>query len=275
MKTFVLYAFVGFILIAPPLFAQTKTSADITKSTTTPAPIPEEARKHFVIGTTLFKDAKTAADFSLVENEFKQAADLAPQWPDPRYNLALAREAAEDYSGAIADLKIYHEFKLPDAEARTVQDKIYVLEARQQKKTTDATAKAAADAAQAKAQEQRFLGKWYAENGQFLEILGSSSARISNGFDVTQSGGGGLSITGSSSLQSFRVSGRDVIFTITEEDEWSMKGKVIRYGRNENYYRLSISEDGRTLSGTEVNQMWGNDTKFSPNNIERKYVKRD
>jgi hypothetical protein len=275
MKTFVLYAFVGFILIAPPLFAQTKTSGDITKSTTTPAPIPEEARKHFVIGTTLFKDAKTAADFSLVENEFKQAADLAPQWPDPRYNLALAREAAEDYSGAIADLKIYHEFKLPDAEARTVQDKIYVLEARQQKRTTDATAKAAADAAQAKAQEQRFLGKWYAENGQFLEILGSSSARISNGFDVTQSGGGGLSITGSSSLQSFRVSGRDVIFTITEEDEWSMKGKVIRYGRNENYYRLSISEDGRTLSGTEVNQMWGNDTKFSPNNIERKYVKRD
>jgi hypothetical protein len=92
--------------------------------------IPEEARRHFVIGTTLFKDAKTDDDFVQVESEFKQAANLAPQWPDARYNLALAEESAGDYSGAMADFKLYQQFKLSDSESRTIQDKIYALEAK-------------------------------------------------------------------------------------------------------------------------------------------------
>jgi len=140
MKTYVLGALVGFMLVTPSLVAQTNVA--------TPTRIPEEARKHFVMGTTLFKDAKTADDFVQVESEFKQAADLAPQWPEARYNLALAREAAGDYSGAMADLKVYQQFKLSDADARNVQDKIYALEAKQQKK--DGAAKVAADAASAK-----------------------------------------------------------------------------------------------------------------------------
>jgi hypothetical protein len=37
------------------------------------------------------------------------------------------------YSCAIADLKLYHPFKLFDAEARTVQDKLYALETKQKK----------------------------------------------------------------------------------------------------------------------------------------------
>lgn len=82
------------------------------------------------MGTTLFKEAKTADDFTQVEGEFKQAADLAPQWPEARYNLALTKEAAGDYSGATADLKLYQQFKLSESEARTVQDTIYALEAK-------------------------------------------------------------------------------------------------------------------------------------------------
>ncbi|HWS17478.1 MAG TPA: hypothetical protein VN223_05665, partial [Candidatus Elarobacter sp.] len=109
--------------------AQISTSANSTRAQTSPA-IPEEARKHFVMGMTLFKDAKTANDFAAVESEFTQAAELVPQWPEARYNLALAKEAAGDYPGAIADLKLYQKFKLSDTEARTVQDKIYVLEAK-------------------------------------------------------------------------------------------------------------------------------------------------
>lgn len=120
MKTYTLFALICLSILTPSLFGQTNTS---------PA-IPEEARKHFVMGTTLFKDAKTTDDYSLVVNEFKQATDLAPQWPDARYNLALAKEAASDYSGAMADLKLYQQFKLSDTEARTVQDKIYSLEAK-------------------------------------------------------------------------------------------------------------------------------------------------
>jgi len=130
-----LRALVGFILVAPTLVAQT-TGA-------TPAPIPEEARKHFVMGETIFKEAKSPANFSQATTEFTEAAKLAPQWPEARYNLALAKEAAGDYSGAMDDLKLYQQFKLTDAEARTVQDKIYAIEAKQKMVVDEANSPAA------------------------------------------------------------------------------------------------------------------------------------
>lgn len=95
--------------------------------------IPEEARRHFVRGAALFKDATSPDDFKQVLDEFKQATDLAPWWPEARYNWALASEAAGDYAEAIDHLNLYLLFKLPEAEARTVQDKIYALEAKQEK----------------------------------------------------------------------------------------------------------------------------------------------
>jgi hypothetical protein len=127
MKVHTVFILICLSLTAPSAFAQ---SNGPTGAMAASPAVPEEARKHFVMGTTLFKDAKTADDFVQVEGEFKQAADLAPQWPDPRYNLALAKEAAGDYSGAMADLKLYQQFKLSDSEARTVLDKIYALEAK-------------------------------------------------------------------------------------------------------------------------------------------------
>ncbi|MGA3125612.1 MAG: energy transducer TonB [Candidatus Korobacteraceae bacterium] len=96
-------------------------------------PIPEEARRHFVRGTALFKDAKTMVDYDQVAGEFKQAVHLAPWWPDARYNLALEQEAAGVYDWAIANLKLYLLFKLPDADAGAAQNKIYALEALPQK----------------------------------------------------------------------------------------------------------------------------------------------
>jgi len=134
MRKYALLALVSFMLVTPFLVAQNSETASPT--------ISEEARRHFVIGATLFKDAKTPDDYAQVESQFKQAVDLAPQWPDARYNLALAKEAAGDYSGAMADLKLYLQFKLPDAEARTAQDKIYVIEAKQQKAVDEANSPA-------------------------------------------------------------------------------------------------------------------------------------
>jgi hypothetical protein len=99
------------------------------KTQSTPS-IPEEARRQFIIATTLFKEAKTPADFLLVVNHLKQATDLAPQWPDARFNLAIAHEAAADFASAVVDLRIYLQFKLSPDDAHTVQDKIYVLEAK-------------------------------------------------------------------------------------------------------------------------------------------------
>jgi tetratricopeptide (TPR) repeat protein len=142
MKKLLLFSLTLFFVATPVLLSQTSVSAL--------PPIPEEARRHFVIGTTLFKDAKTTEDFAMVQSEFKQASNLAPQWPDARYNLALAKEAAGDYSAAMADLKLYQQFKLSESEARTVQDKIYALEAKEQKQVSSDTAKDAADAEEAK-----------------------------------------------------------------------------------------------------------------------------
>ncbi len=105
-------------------------------------PIPEEARKHFVRGGVLFKDATTTNDFKAAIKEFSAAVHLAPWWPEARYNRALADEAAGHYDWAITNLNLYLLFKLPAEEARKVQDKIYALEVK------------AEEAAKKKAEEQ-------------------------------------------------------------------------------------------------------------------------
>ena len=96
-------------------------------------PVPEEARKHNIKGGALSKDAKSPEDFIQARDEFAQAARLAPWYPDARLNLALALESVGDYPSAMANLKLYQLFKLSDPDARSVQDKIYVLEAKQEK----------------------------------------------------------------------------------------------------------------------------------------------
>ncbi|OGV57447.1 MAG: hypothetical protein A2283_00045 [Lentisphaerae bacterium RIFOXYA12_FULL_48_11] len=103
--------------------------------------IPEEARRYFVRGGVLMQEAKTPDDFSQAANEFKQATQLAPWWPEARYNYASASASAGDYAAAIASLKIYLLFTLPESEARTVQDKIYGLEAKKEKADKGAAAK--------------------------------------------------------------------------------------------------------------------------------------
>ncbi len=128
-------------------------------------PIPEEARRHFVRGTALFKDAKSPDDYKQVVDEFTQAARLAPWWPDARYNYALALEAAGHYDKAIAALKLYLLFKLPEADARASQDKIYILEAKKEKA---AKAKEESSAQETAAEERKkriesspdFSGVW-------------------------------------------------------------------------------------------------------------------
>jgi tetratricopeptide (TPR) repeat protein len=154
-------------LLALPLAAW----ADDTNAVTTPAPIPEAAREHFVMGSTLYSNATSVVDFKQAADEFQQAADLAPQWSKPRYNLAWAKEAAEDYAGAIADLKRYQQFNLPEAEARAVQDKIYVIKAKLAKaEMKKAEEQRLAEAKRAEQDHQQdalsvFVGEWTVKGG--------------------------------------------------------------------------------------------------------------
>jgi len=93
--------------------------------------VPTEARRHFVMGATMFKDAKSQEDFRQASAEFSQAVRLAPWWPDALYNLAQSTGASGDYASAIADLKWYQMFKLSEAEIQAAQEKSWGFEAKQ------------------------------------------------------------------------------------------------------------------------------------------------
>jgi hypothetical protein len=142
--------------------------------------IPEEARRHFVRGAALFKDATSPDDFTQVLDEFKQATRLAPWWPEARYNWALAYESAGDYHEAIDHLNLYLLFKLPEAEARAVQDKIYALEAKLEKeeKANRTLNSAEATAALQKKQFAEWIQKLDGAKFTFEEIIGGGSTII-------------------------------------------------------------------------------------------------
>jgi len=167
MKTHTLLILISLSLLTPSLFGQA----------TTP-PISQEARKHFVAGTDLAKVAKTAADLSRVVSEFKQAVELAPQLPQARYNLARAREATGDYSGAIADLKRYQQFKLSPSEGRTIQDKIYELEGKKKKQVAEPNN---ADTKQAAIYQRLDGAVWRLEQDKTIVLADGSPWRSGDG----------------------------------------------------------------------------------------------
>jgi tetratricopeptide (TPR) repeat protein len=136
-------------------------------------PIPEEARKHYVMGTTLLKEAKTSDDYAQACAELTQAIANAPWWPDARYNRALAYAAAGNYADAIQQFNLYRLFKLPEAEARAVQDRIYVLEAKQQK-----AAKQAQIAAQQSAEEAKARAELENQRRQLEQAKNAEQARL-------------------------------------------------------------------------------------------------
>jgi hypothetical protein len=201
--------------------------------------IPEEARRHFVRGTALFKDAASPDDFNLVLDEFKQATQLAPWWPEARYNWALAYESAGDYGAVIVNLNLYLLFKLPEAEARAVQDKIYALEAKQEKAAKDKEYAEERKLEEKKLEEeekrlQSFEGTWcYEENDEncdnrFILITmnsrGEYVARYDNNFCV---------------FTEVKVIGRSLM---TKE---SCAG-----GNNIQVANYILSDDGKRLEGT-------------------------
>jgi hypothetical protein len=147
-------------------------------------PIPEEARRHFVRGTALFKDAKSPDDYKQVTDEFRQATLLAPWWPDARYNFALAWEAAGDYGKAIANVKLYLLFKLPDADVRAAQDRIYGIEAKQEK------------AAKAKEEENSPQAVAAREQKSFEDLLRKIDGRRYLGYTGDVTGHGVLDVRG-------------------------------------------------------------------------------
>jgi hypothetical protein len=171
MKT--LGASIAFVLFSALLFSQTsafdQTVAEYRKAPSSEGaiaiikmasameqlpPVPEQARKHFVMGTVMFKKAKTPETYFQSASEFTQCIQIAPWLPEAHYDLALVNEASGDYDAAIGELKVYQLFKLSEDDARKVQDKVYAIEAEMQIKLTDDKNALAAAAAEAVAKQK-------------------------------------------------------------------------------------------------------------------------
>jgi tetratricopeptide (TPR) repeat protein len=114
MKTF--YLIVVFAVSAlpfSPAYAQT---------------IPEEARRYMARGQAAVEMAKSPEEYDSAIKQFQKAAELAPAWPEPHYNLALLQEKKGKLKEAAASLREYLRLA-PDApDAAKLQEQIYKLE---------------------------------------------------------------------------------------------------------------------------------------------------
>ncbi len=250
-----------------------------------PAPsVPEEAERSIVRGTSFFQKATEMTGYKKAIKEFETATNAAPWLAIAYYNLGVAQEKAGLYAEAIQNLK-YYLMAAPDAKnTRDVKDKIYALEVDvedlQASKNAPAPAPSAAPAPAAaapsagksldiaakptlgiesaeknlsilklppekKSKLPNFIGTWY-----FKDVLRGEELTI-QAFEISKNANGDLTVTppkraadSYASVTQFEVNDRKLKLQM----KWKMKS-VVGYWKTETY-DLSISEDGKTLSGS-------------------------
>ena len=93
-------------------------------STAWSAQVSEAAQRHFDRGMAAVEMAKTPDDYDAAIREFKQARDLAPDWPDVYYNLGLIQDKAGKYKDAVDSLRNYLRMSPNAPEAQTIRSMI-------------------------------------------------------------------------------------------------------------------------------------------------------
>ncbi len=194
-----------------------------------PAPAaPEEARRHFVKGVTLQKDAVSVSDYELAVDAYKRALSIAPWWPEAYFNLAAAQEGAGKYAEAMDSLNLYLLSK--PADARQAQDKLYALEAK---------AERAQAAKREEAKKPTFEGVWMMYvNGQ----AANSKLRIEKYGDdwmVTEHYDTSYSVR----AKNAEVDGQRIRF----QTSWGPDNSDLIT----NQYELLLSNDGKSLEGRQ------------------------
>jgi len=109
----------------------------LTKMNAQDCNLNQDAQRYWVRANAAIKDAKNDADYLNAVEEFKNAAEYAPDCPDIVYNIAMCYDKSASsgllkdiwgYGKAMEYFKKYLELK-PDAQNKqTVQNKIYELE---------------------------------------------------------------------------------------------------------------------------------------------------
>ena len=109
-----------------------------TQSEPAPAPkpratgTPEDARRHMVRGMAAIEMAKSAAELTLAEDEFRMATEIAPQMANAWFNLAKAQTQLGRFGEAIASYRQYLVLAPGAKDAQSVRDEIFKLEFRQE-----------------------------------------------------------------------------------------------------------------------------------------------
>jgi hypothetical protein len=247
--------------------------------------VPEEARKHVVMGKVMLEEAKSPEAVALAASEFSQAIQVAPWFPDAHLSLAFANEARGDYANAIAGFKIYQLFKLTDEQARKVQDKIYAIEAKikmRQVEVDKATAAAAEEAAsnarrqsseRAKADEIRrastrkigFLeGEWRCRSSVYDEKMGHIGS-----FDKDETALikiVGKNVTISTPSGTFTVNGSivgedytTIAWSVPVDDDnrrFGMESASLRVNYADSGHRMSFKLPSAHLTGNPTRAIW-------------------
>jgi tetratricopeptide (TPR) repeat protein len=97
------------------------------------AEISRDAKRHMYRGQAAMEVAKDVSGFQDAENEFKKAIKYAPDWADAWFNLGVAQEKAENYSGAIESFSKYLKLNPNASDSSEVEGRIYKLEYKQEK----------------------------------------------------------------------------------------------------------------------------------------------
>ena len=242
-----------------------------------PAPaVPEDAERSVIRGTSHFQKATDANGYKKAIAEFKSAVNAAPWFGLAYYNLGVVQEKAGFYAEAIDSLKLYLLAEPNAKNARDVKNKIYALEvdAEDLQAGKNAAPPAAAPAAEPgklgiakpsleieSAEKQlniikmppaekkakampNFVGAWY-----FKDVLRGEELTI-QAFEITKNANGDLVVNppkraadSYATISQFEIN--DHILKL--QLKWKMKS-VVGYWKNETY-ELTLSEDGKTLSG--------------------------
>lgn len=109
-------------------------AVDAAAKISPPPPIPEEARKHVVFGQTAFKEAQSTEDFAGARAEYTQALALAPWWADVWVTLSAVEEKLGNFAAAASHLEVYLHAASQAADREEVQNKIYELQFKAQRR---------------------------------------------------------------------------------------------------------------------------------------------
>jgi tetratricopeptide (TPR) repeat protein len=100
----------------------------LTLFNTRAAQVSEEAKKHMAYGAEALEMATDDEGFKKAAAEFLTAANLAPKWPSPYYNLGVVDFKLGDLEGARVNYEKYLKLAPHAKDAEKVKAEIYKIE---------------------------------------------------------------------------------------------------------------------------------------------------